>query len=279
MSLLVVFVANDAAVINLIAARRETLIPNDVRERGFAAMGGEEIILSAYQVNNGSTLEQLFDHIDARISNATTGVMILADQSLPGIVNYLGDIFIVNTFQPPAFGKNLPNALVSVLTRSLRCYKYLKTRFNDSKYHQILRLPLRNFLSPEIYRLRTLCHDMISNQNFGRSLDESLGKLRDLRRPKQLSSHPVHYLVDDDNKHFQLGHEFHARADTSCPPHNVRCVYGNMFRFGRRFDGTRHFNVSHDRGAVMAGNYPDCHDNLRPGLDASHLNMFSNDFF
>ena len=206
-------------------------------------------------------------------------MILLTDGRLPALVQSLGDIFSVNSFAAPAFGHNVANLLTTTLAKVLRTYRYFSTRFDDLKYQQILRLPLRNFDALEVNDIRTACRDMMNRGNFGRELDQVLARFRKRQCPKKASTYRTVYFVDDDKKHFILGRETHARADTGKPPHTDFCILGNTFRFGRRFDGTKHFNVSRDRDLLMTGDYPDCHDVERSGRDAQHLNMFSNDFF
>lgn len=279
MRLLVVFVTASDVVTSLVAEKRTALLPPNLRADNFAALGGEEVSISAYRVSKQSTVDKILEHIQALEPATASSVVLLTDGSLPGLVDVLGDVFCTNQFQAPAFGRSVSNILSGILAKCLRSFRYYKTRFTDQKYHRILRLPLRNFSAQEIGQLRQLCHDMMNARNFGRELDALLALLRQRQRPKKASSYSDLYLVDNDEKHFALGMEVHARAETACPPHNALCLLGNNFRFGHHFDGTRHFNVSRDRDARMNGMYPDCHAVPRPGGGAQHLNMFSNDFF
>lgn len=279
MPLLVLFVTANERVIDTVVERRTSLVPADMRANAFAKLGGEEVILSVYRVTDRSTTEELIAHVCARDWLTASGVVLLTDDSLPGLVDRFGDVFSVNRFEAPAHGRDPANILTATLAKCLRTFRHYKVRFDDLKYQQVLRLPLRNFEAAEIADIRAICHDMMNRANFSRELDGVLRLFRLRQRPKKASSYRDVYLVDDDEKHFRLGPEVHARADTACPPHNSLCLLGNGFRFGRAFDGTRHFNVSRDAEARMAASYPDCHDIMRSGLNAKHLNMFTNDFF
>jgi len=126
--------------------------------------------------------------------------------------------------------------------------------------------------------MRALCRDMAS-RNFGREIDAFLRDMRQRQKPKKASDYPDVYYVDDDGKHFQLGPEHHAQAETAIPPHQTLCVIANRMRFGRKFDGTTHYNVSRDKNASMKGDYPDCHGVSRLHGKDSHINMFTNDYF
>ena len=102
---------------------------------------------------------------------------------------------------------------------------------------------------------------------------------RSRQRPKRKSSYDDEYLVDDEKKHFRLGHERHSRADTGLP-HVRLCRLSNLYRFGRSFDNRQHYNVSMDKDIiVMDGDYPNCHGERMSGKGQPYLNMFTNDFF
>lgn len=279
MPLLVVFVSGSAAVIDVVAERRSALVPADLRDKSFAALGGEEVAVSGFKVDPGCTYETFSQHLSALDLQRASGVIILTDDALGGLVAHLGDVFSVNRFATPGYGQNVVNLLRAILSKALRTFRLFKNRFDDLKYQQVLRLPFRNFDAPEIGELQTACRDMMNRANFGQEFESLLKRLRGRQRPKKAQSSPVTYLVDDDARHFTLGHELHAQAETGMPPHNELCVLGNAFRFGRAFDGRRHYNVSRDGGASMIGQYPDCHGATRGHPTASHINMFTNDYF
>ena len=279
MAIQIVFVTANAEILELVEKKKNTLLPADVRAGGFEIFGGEEVYLSGYNVQLSDDIGQLINYLEEMIYDGLTSILLVSDGSMPEVVPVLGDIFAVSLFSPPKYGANIQNLVQTLLARAVRNFRYYRTRFLDLKYQQLLRLPLRNFMADEIGVLRDLCHDLIGAENFGRQLDQVLGTLRSRQRPKKATSRPERYFVDDEDKHFQLGHETHARADTSQPPHTKTCVLGNKYRFGIAFDGAKHFNVSNDKDEAMSGDYVDCHGASRQGQGGKHLNMFSNDFF
>lgn len=279
MSLLVLFVSGSNAVIDTITARRTSLVPNDIRSNSFAALNGEEIALSALKVSPKSVSKEVLNHIASLNIERKTGVILLTDNTLADLVNHFGDMFSVNIFVAPKYGQNVVNLLQAIIAKVIRTYKIYRTRFNDKKYQQILRLPMRNFTAVEIQELRVTCHDMMNRNNFGQELDGLLKRFRARQLPKKASAGPTTYIVDDDGKHFTLGNELHAQAETSIPPHNDLCILRNRFRFGRAFNGRIHYNVSRDNGDKMTGEYIDCHNSMRSNLVATHINMFTSDFF
>ena len=275
MTLIVVFVTAESAVVEAVSAKKLSLLPADLRADGYAALGVNDVVVAAFDTKISKKVDDLLEWLNWEDAS---GVVIISDESMPGLVQKLGDHFSVHRFQPPAYGKSIDNVITSVLTKCLRAFRYFAARFTDKKYQQIFRLPLRNFDAPEINRMREICRDM-THRNYGREIDAFLRDMRKRQKPKKASDYPEVYLVDDEDKHFKLGPERHAQAETGMPPHDVLCVVSNNMRFGQRFDGTTHYNVSRDKSAPMKEKYTDCHGGVREHGKDSHVNMFTNDFF
>lgn len=279
MRLIVVFITADKAVLEAVTQRRASLVPREIRADSFSDIGKHEIVLSAFNATLQASLDDIVAHLQSLKFSDASGIILLTDDSIPNLIDSLGDQFCINRFTPPKYNKNVANILSSILTRCLRAFNYLQKRFNDLKYHQIFRLPLRNFKASEITEMRHACRDLMNHGNYAREIDQVLQKIGKRQRPKKASSYPDPYYVDDQGKHFQLGHELHARADSKMPPHNCICIVANQFRFGCIFDGKKHYNVSRDRDGSMAGSYLNCHGENQAARATRHLNMFTNDFF
>lgn len=275
MTLIAVFVTAESAVIETVSAKKLSLLPAELRADGYAALGVSDVVVTAFDTKISKKVDDLLEWLKWEDAS---GIVIISDETMPELVQTLGDHFSVHRFAPPGHGKNTANLLTSVLTRCLRAFRYLTTRFTDKKYQQIFRLPLRNFDAPEINRMREICRDM-AHRNYGREIDAFLREMRKRQKPKKASDYPEVYFVDDQDKHFKLGPERHAQAETGMPPHHVLCVISNNMRFGHRFDGASHYNVSRDKNTSMKGNYTDCHGQVREHGKDSHINMFTNDFF
>lgn len=275
MSLIIAFVTDASAVLETVTDKKAALLPNEIRAKGFADLGGIEPVVTAFDTNRGKDIATLLDWLNWEDAS---GVVLLTDDSLPDLVELLGDQFNVHRFAPPAYGAKTANQLTATISKCLRAYKYLATRFADAKYQQIFRLPLRNFSAPDIDRMRALCRDM-TQRNYGREIDALLRDMRKRQLPKRASDYQDLYYVDDAGKHFQFGPEHHAQADTLMPPHEALCIIANRLRFGQWFDGTTHYNVSREKKASMVGIYPDCHGADTPHKKHTHINMFTNDFF
>lgn len=275
MTLIIAFVTDAAAVLQTIEDKKSALLPADVRANGYAGLGGVEPSITAFDTRRSKNVYDLLDWLDWEHAS---GVMLLTDDSLPGLIGLLGDQFNLHAFTPPAYGLKTANQLTSTISKCLRAYRFLATRFADAKYQHIFRLPLRNFDAPEIARMQAACRDM-TQRNYGREVDAVLHSIRKRQLPKKASEYDDRYYIDDNGKHFQFGPEHHGLAETNIPPHSLLCIIANQLRFGQRFDGTFHYNVSRMRNRSMIRKYPNCHGALAPNKRRSHINMFTNDFF
>jgi hypothetical protein len=279
MRILITVVSADETICRTIEARQGQLVPESFRKRDHDAFAGASFELTCFKVVGSVSEDQLLDYLERRMKPDTCGIVILSDRSLGLATRSLSDLYFMNEYDQHGPAKSPHNMLSSLLNRVLKDFGHLTIRFVDAKYQKILRLPVRNFVAPELEQLRKACVSSIDTPAFPRRLDAALGAFRDRQQPKRKSSYRDEYLIDDEKKHFQLGHERHARADTG-HPHVRLCRLGNLHRFGRGFDHEQHYNVSMDgKNATMDGKYPDCHGEERSGEGRPHLNMFTNDFF
>lgn len=279
MHVLLIVATPDPVFRQAVDSRQGLLVPESFRRNNHEAFGGARFELSCLR-DTSISLEQLRDHAARKIDDQTVGVAVLADRRLGLGRRPLSDVFFVNEFDQHGVVKSPQNFLTALLNRVLRDFRALSIRFEQGKYQKILRLPLRNFVAPEIDDVRTVCLNAIEQAAFADRLDAQLARFRGRQHPKRKGSYAAEYLVDDESKHFALGHERHARADTAIPPHDQWCIASNRHRFGRKFDRDQHYNVSLDgENSRMTGVYPDCHGQSRSGAGKGHLNMFTNDFF
>jgi hypothetical protein len=277
MRIRIIVVSPDELICRTIKDRQGQLVP-EVFRRNHDAFGNSSFQLSCLQASTLS-LQQLLDRIEPDLTDDTDGVVIISDRTLGLATRPLSDLYFVNEFDQIGQAKSPQNMLSSILNRVLRDFRILTIRFVDIKYQKLFRLPARNFIAAEFGNLRNTCVNSIGEPDFQRRLDGVLASFRHRQHPKRKSDYKDEYLVDDQRKHFQLGHEQHAQADTN-PPHTRLCRLSNQHRFGCRFDQHQHYNVSMEgKNARMNSAYPDCHDQMRPGEGRTHLNIFTNDYF
>lgn len=279
MQILIVVVARDPLICRAIESLQEQLVPETFRRHNHAAFGGARYKLSCLSGAKGTSHGQLIAHLEERRTDDTQGILIISDRRLGLAAPPLSDVYFINEFdQNGAIGR--PDNFVSaLLNRALADFRVLTRRFRDGKYQRIFRLPLRNFQAAELDDLRQTCRDSIDVPDFANRLDSVLASFRWRMRPKRKEGrYSERYLVDDVQKHFRLGFERHARAETG-PPHTILCLVKNRHRFGRSFDHEQHYNVSLEDNATMIGRFPNCHNQMRSGKKRKHLNMFTSDFF
>ena len=280
MRLIIIVASPEVEVEQVVRERKESLIPEPLRRNAYQSMNNERVTLSHFYADENTDHTQTVEHIKSLITPDVKGVLMVSDLRIKKSISPLEEIVFANYFTMSAPIASPTNFFGSILNRALKDYRAFCSRFDDMKYRKAFTLPLRNFKSQELVNLRRICSSSIELPSFADRLDLTLKRLRETQKPKQRRNAQEVYFVDSDGKHFALGHERHAQADTSIPPHTDLCVLSNQLRFGRLFDGKRHYNVTkaHPHG-TMDEHYPDCHSSFKSGEGKTHLNMFSNDFF
>lgn len=280
MRLLIIVATPDPDVERVILQRREGLVPAPARDQVSRFLHGARLSISCFLGQPSSTHESFVSHLKNLLTSEVQGVVIAIDRSISHLVGALQNVCFVFRYDSEKEIKSPANFFGAKFAAILANYVNFARRFDNAKDRKLLTLPLRNFDARELRDLRALCADPGGERRFAEDLDQQLKALRQRQKPKRYSDYEHVYIVDDQGKHFALGRERHARADTRQPPHNDICALGKDFRFGRRFDADAHFNVSMGReDQRMTGMYFDCHGDARSGERRTHLNMFANDFF
>lgn len=202
--------------------------------------------------------------------------LLFVENGCQGLIGRLRNAALVTEFSSIDMDKSPRNAVNALAGKALRSFAVIWSNRGDD----LVRLPARNFISPELDALLECCRDHANVAGFGESFERRLARLRERERPRRKSSYKTKYAVDDEGKFFNYGIEKHARFDTG-RPHDEYCELQGLFRFGSCVDKDRHFNVSKGEGdeTYIAGDFPNCHDNVVSVPGHTHLNMFCNDFF
>lgn len=280
MRLVIIVASPDAAIEQGITQYRGALVPEPFRKNGYQLLGGTQVTISYCFATLNGTVQQLAAHVEHFLRPDIVGLIIISDHRLKSIVDTLNHIAFTSYYLANDNIRSFPNFFGVIFNRTLRDYRAFSIKFDDLKFRKLFTLPIRNFRAEELEDLCGICTSSSDAPNFANRLEGALKALRARQQPKRFSDSPEIYLVDQDEKHFRLGHERHARADTAIPPHNNLCILGNNWRFGRKFDNETHYNVSMSKPtSKMDKDYPDCHGVPRPGKSRTHLNMFTNDFF
>jgi hypothetical protein len=269
----IVVITPDIAVSHAIRLAKNSLIPRDLRIKY------PNISMVSLLAEGSTNLQSLSSYFTARAARVT-GAIILCDNRLGPLVGPLGSSLFTVIIDHNFGGKNLHNYFGMILSKVIRAFATFAERFDNEKYRKLLILPLRNFHSHELKELHLLFRAGVrADGNFSNILDEILKRLRERQKPKVESSYSATYIVDDDHRYFEYGKEAHCRLETGCPPHGPLCAVTGVYRFGKRYDTDRHFNVSLEREQQISGAFVDCHGVRAYRTPRSHLNMFPNDFF
>lgn len=169
--------------------------------------------------------------------------------------------------------KNPQNILGSTYTSLLRRYLRIRELFQSLGHRKLIMLPRKNCRSSDLNELLELSCFPGNHGDFVDKFDRLLAALRRSMKPKKKTADPSSYFVDEEHRHYQLGHEQHALASDKCPPHRVGCVLGINFRMGIRMNRQDHYNVTED-GDFISGVFEDCHDEPEFIKPKTHLNMF-----
>jgi hypothetical protein len=266
----IVVLTPDRELSRTVTIRKESLIPSDLRKRY------PKLTVLTFPIQQTTSIDDLASFFAAHKND---GVIVVCDNRAALFVRYLGTPLFTVIFDHTFGGMNLQNYFQMILSKTIKAFAAFWTRFEDGALRKLLILPLRNFSADELGALRGLfVNGVNANGNFNNHLDDLLGELRQRQRPKRQRHYKTTYLVDDAGKHFQYGHEIHCRLETTVPPHNRLCAVSGIYRFGKRYDSERHFNVSRD-GEDIQGVFHDCHGASAERGPVSHVNIFPNDFF
>jgi hypothetical protein len=174
---------------------------------------------------------------------------------------------------------NTHNQMNMMLSKTAKSFNVFYRYFSDQKFAKLMLLPLRNFRAQELVKLRGLFHAGVASATFPKELGDRIADLRKRQTPKKYSTYQTVYLRDDAGRYFSYGMERHSQVESQVPPHSSECGLNSCFRFGMKYDETRHFNVSEERPREqISGEFRDCHGDLRTVPPQSHINMFPNDF-
>ncbi len=271
-----ILVTNDQDIVEYVKLKKSVTIPRDIRNKEL--LRDSVLYVTSYSTKSTKT-EDDFQVFIGKIMNSCDAVLVLCDKSLFHLFTPYADCVMLAGFDGELEGGTLHNYIGRALARLFNIFQYLDKYFDDQKYLNILLLPLRNFLAEELCELRKAFHEDILSADFRATFEKSIAALRERRGPKPYSRYNYVYLRDDADHFFSDGPERHAKVQTGSPPHSVYCGLNSQFRFGRRYDSARHFNVSKERkDSLISGRFSDCHDEKQDVKPRSHLNIFPNDF-
>ena len=269
-------VSSDQGANELVRKERRALIPKSLRDQPRMTEVGAEFSVSVYDpATAGRPLAQYLLE-----GEGDEFIVLLLDTSLGNFAEDVAAACIVADVEFTSHPRtNYKNYFAGKLTRLLKNVVTFISIIGDGANEQVMLLPFRNFHAQQLVDLRNVCrHDTLS-PDFSNMVESLVAALKNRRRPHRKSNYPEQYYVDDAEKLFQYGLERHAQLATGAPHTSVCLLMGN-FRFGRRIDTGRHYNVTKEsgRGTQIAGEFADCHDQVHAVAATTHLNIFCNDY-
>ena len=210
--------------------------------------------------------------------------LLLVDRGQEDIVSRLRDSAFCYIFHCDfPCGRNTQNFLYQITALIIKKFGIILQKMDDTTSINLMSLPLRNFNSEELRELANTCRDGCNIQDFSDQIDYKIKLLGRRRRPipRQGKSKEKDIKIEDDNEnYFEYGKEKHAKIETGSP-HLTSCYISGNFRFGKKIDESRHYNVSKKDSNTINGNFLDCHNGdcvINTSENVTHVNMFSNDF-
>lgn len=217
--------------------------------------------------------------LDQSGTTRADGVTVLLDHSFAHMADGIRSAVFLGIVNFGTYIPNVRNLLSATAAKLLRNFGHLLIQLRPSTSFHAAALPIRNFTAQELIELVNVCRDRTLESTFPHEIEPHLNGLVSRRGPKRRSNYPTQYFRDDKALFFQYGHEEHSRFETG-GDHLVSCHMNGHFRFGKRLDDGRHFNVTQgdSDGVRINEKFRNCHDAAVTITNRSHVNMFSNDF-
>ncbi|MDY1548548.1 hypothetical protein [Luteibacter sahnii] len=256
---------------------QEQLIPEDIR-RNKKIIANEPLFHFEY-LDPGEGKVYLPNYF-YRATEYMDAVLVLAEQTVAQCVADIAPSLFICKFEEISFNSQFRNVVSGLLRRGLLNLFFVVESMASSDNEQALSLPIRNFIAEELTRLVELCREEGVSPEFPDKVGPLLRKLKQRRKPRRTSNRPEKHFHDDEERMFRFGYEQHSKLESKTP-HTRACLMNGNFRFGKRIDASRHFNVTDDvKGqSKISGRFVNCHDVLEDVAATTHLNMFANDFF
>lgn len=255
-------------------------IPKDVGSRGFFKNHPARFTIHAWSPKAEDKSASGFERFLIGRSDTSDATIVFSDQEWIKYTYYIRSALFVVPFDSSTVGDNPQNFFHRISAQGLKAFGQLLAKFDRADDGKLLTLPLRNFRAEELAELSRLCREDVLNPDFSNAVEAQLVALRKRERPRRRSNYPNVYAVDDEKRFFIYGHEKHSRFATG-DPHITSCEICGHFRFGKRIDPLRHYNVSETEGddTSISGNFSDCHGTNHAVGQKKYLNMFPNDYF
>lgn len=216
--------------------------------------------------------------------NGRDAFLLLVDRDQEGLVSGLRDSAFCHIFNCDfSCSRNTKNFLYQSTAIIIKKFGIILQKMEEATSANLINLPLKNFEGEELRELVDICRNGCGIQDFSEQLDSRINLLKRRRRPipRPGKSKEKDIKIEDDNSYyFEYGYERHARFETGSP-HLTSCYISGHYRFGKKIDESKHYNVTKKDSNSVSGNFLDCHGGkceINSSENVSHINMFSNDF-
>lgn len=255
------------------------MVHKDALSRGYWGRHGVGVVTNVYLPEGEPCAFDLARFVSERSEGADFCITLVDRRWEALVANYRTACFVVPFDMLPQ-NRNFQNFFQSLTTSSLRILGQVAAKFDKGRDAELLTLPLRNFHADELREIAGSVAGDVFVDGLADTIESHLSRLRKRVRPRRQSNRKTLYAVDDRKRFFSYGHERHAAVETGAD-HTSHCVLCAKFRFGRKIDAARHYNVSETEGdrTSLNGEFANCHDVIRPEKRDTHLNMFANDMY
>ena len=281
MKLTIVVVTPRKEAYDLVEGKAKAIASSNVTKKGYLAERNPTTSIVGFLFQDEKAEEQLTSRI-LSFSERSDAIILVADgkKTMEAVAPLREALHCFQAdFSFVHEEKTSENFLRAIISDAVSEFAKFTSFFNDHKYEKIFLLPTKIFRMEAWRKLVAISTKEISLDN---SVDEIQGCIKSIRNkmsPKRLGDirNRVQYFVDENDFFYAYGHERHARPETKTPPHSLTCGLNSRFRFGRRYDDERHFNVSVERPkSPIAGEFTTCHGQIDPHSSETHLNIFPN---
>lgn len=276
MKLNIILISTDDVLISEFGTKKRSLIPKDVLKKGAYKNINPSFDMIVYRPNSDESLDSyLMNKVN---DDSIENILFLVDKSHLHLLEGFDQSFFYYPFSMDSnVNKSHGNLMSQSMAKLLKAFSIVHNHMNDATGISLMGLPIKNFKSNELAEIVEICNKWYMINDFSSKLQNSLSLLKTRRKPRPRTGRKApKFIIDDKDNLYELGKEEHAQIETG-KPHVFFCYAAGHFRFGKRIDARKHYNVSKADG-MISGEFLDCHGEECLVKPKTHINMFSNDY-
>ncbi|HBF30797.1 hypothetical protein [Rhizobium sp.] len=281
MKLAIILVTPRKEAYDLIEAKSKAISASNIAQKGYLSKSKASASIFGFHFHGEKALTQLTERI-LTISEKVDAIILIADghKVMQDVTPFKEALHCFLTDLSFAYEAGTSeNFLRATISDAVSEFVKFTSFFNDHKFEKIFLLPTNIFKLNAWRDLVKISKKEMTVENPVDKIQGCIKLIRNKMSPKRHgdSKDRTHYFVDDNGFFFSYGHEKHARPETGNPPHHATCDLNSRFRFGRKYDHERHFNVSVERPkSPIKGEFTTCHGETYSFSSDTHLNIFPN---